>query len=267
MVRGFSTPARLAAGLSGLAVLALLASGAAVAQPSRDLVAVTLDAPTFAGKWRQGWFGLAFSPRKRSLRVTKKGTVSVSGTVDIAASLEAVVRPVEHLGTVTAHGTFAGGPGRYSATLQLPIRPLPGKYRVSVGVVSGSGATVAKAVRDVDFKAPPEGVVGKALISATKHGRGVVVLHSLHLAYARFHFLTPPPQGRNVTIQWRTPNNQLICQTRSGKLRHGCRLPVAYHEWIYTFLRSRGTKLARGNWYCELSVNGRLARRAFVRLR
>ena len=72
-----------------------------------------------------------------------------------------------------------------------------------------------------------------------------------------------------VGIQWRTPSNQLICQTASGKLRKGCYLYVRIpgDGWIYTFLRSAGSALARGNWYCQLSVNGIVARKAFVRLR
>jgi hypothetical protein len=265
-LRGLATPARVAAVL-GLAALGLLASSTAVAQPTRASIALTIDQPTVSGKWRQGWFGLAFSPRKGSLLVTRRATLTVRGTVDTATRLSAVVRPLDRVAPAIAHQTFNAGPGNYSAALTLPIRPLPGKYRVTVGVLTVNNATVSKDTRDVVFKAPPEGVVSSAEISATKHGPAVTVLRSRHQAFARFRFLAPPPRARKVTIQWRTPNNKLICQTADLKILPNCELPLKYNQTVYTYLRSPVKDLTRGNWYCELSVDGRLARRAFVRLR
>jgi hypothetical protein len=266
-VRGLTTTIRLITALGALAALGFLAASTAVAQPARAPIAVTIDPVISAGRWDQGWFGLKFSSRKGSLLVTTRGTVSISGTVDTATTLRAVLRRVDRSGPPTAQATFAAGPGLYSTTLRLPIRPLPGTYRVTVGVVTPAGAVVGKVVRDFEFAAPPEGIVGSAEISATKRGPARTVLRSRHRAYARFHFVVPPSRGRKVTIQWRTPNNELICQTKSGRLKKGCRLPLPYGETVYTYLRSSVEDLDRGNWYCELSVNGRLARRAFVRLR
>jgi hypothetical protein len=253
--------------LASLAVLGSLAVGAAVAQPSRTAVVITIGPAEVAGKWRQGWFGLAFSERKGSLKVTRRGTVRIGGTVDTAATLRVVIRPLNRSAPPTAQGTVETGPGQpYSTTLRLPIRPLPGTYRITVGVLTPAGAVVGKVTRDFEFEAPPEGIVRRAVISGTKDGPGRIILRSRHEAWARFYFRVPPSAPRKVTIQWRTPHNELICQTKSGILPN-CELRLTYKQTIYTYLRSPGTKLERGDWYCELTVNGRLARRAFARLR
>ncbi len=243
---------RTAVAILGLGVvLAGLLVGAALADRATTPT-VTIDTATFSGKWREGWF--------------RRGTLRVAGTISDAAQLEVTLRT--SAGEVTSTSTFStSAAGTYRRTLKLPARPLPGKYPLTVSVVNG-GVVSAKAARVLNLPSPPEGVIGKAIISARPNGAAAVVVHSLHQAYARFHFLTLPPHSRIVTIQWRTPNYQLICQTSKGPLK-GCKLPIRIPAdgWIRTYLRSFGTPLAKGNWECRLSVGSVIAKRAFVRLR
>jgi hypothetical protein len=241
-----------------------------VAQSAQESVTLTLEPPTFAGKWNESWFGLRFARGKRlRLRILEPGTLTVSGTVDTAATLRATIRSVKHPSPPTATQTFSRGPGRYSQPLTLPKRPQPGTYRVSVLVLSSNGTTVAKKTQEVYLKPPPEGVIKeRAIVSAKRNGRGVEVLHSRHTAWARFHFAIKPPKAKTVDIQWRTPNNRLICQRASGPIED-CKLslPIPANGTIHTYLLSKVDALDRGNWYCELSVDSRIAKRAFVRLR
>lgn len=210
---------------------------------------MTLDQPRFTGQWRLGFL--------------ERGRVRVTGTAGVAARLRAWVRSSSD-GKVYAKREFSSAAGRYSATLRLPARPLPGRYRV---YVVGLSPVLPRVDRNVTVPTPPEGVVDRAVVSARRGGPGVTVLRgSRHEAWARFHFLTPPPRGRKLTIQWRTPSYQLICQSSRGPLK-GCRLPVDYAETVTTHVRSFGAPLAFGKWEARLSVGGKLARKTFVRLR
>jgi hypothetical protein len=254
--------------LLAIGVVALIACGAAAARPAAPTVTVTADAPIFTGKWRQSWYGQQFAPR--TLRVTKKATITVTGTVDTAATLEVTLRSISKPSPPTATAQVAvANPGSWRLTTNMPVRPLPGSYRLTVSQVTSAGTRVLKATRDLVMRAPPEGVVSEAITSATKNGPDQAVLHSPYLAYARFHFRALPANTRRVGIQWRSPNNEKICQTPKGPLGHDCYLfvKIPANGWIHTFLRSRGTKLARGNWFCQLQAGSRIARRAFVRLR
>lgn len=235
--------------MAGAILCGLVIAGAAGARSSQSPPTLTLDQPSVGGKWRQGWF--------------KRGNVRVSGSVAVAAQLRASVRSTRD-GRAYATKAFSSPAGRYTVTLKLPARPLPGSYRVSV---VGSRPALPLVARLATVPAPAEGVVDEAVISARRGGRGATVLRGpRNQAWARFHFLFPPPRSRRVTIQWKTPSADLVCQATSGPLR-GCSLRVAYSSTINTFLRTSSGKLAYGNWEARLSVGGKLAKRAFIRLR
>lgn len=240
-----------------IAVLAGFASGAALSRSSGVAATVTLDSAKFSGRWREGWL--------------VNGTVRISGTVDAAAQLQASVRPKARAGKPTKPKKVeVPSAGRYSATVKLLRRPLPGVYVVTVTGQSG-GRPLNKAQRDFTVPTPHEGVVGTAEVSARRGGPGVDALpRSTRKAWARFHFLTPPPGTRTVTVQWKTPASKLICQkTPTGPPVPKCtlelRLPPS--NTIDTFIRSSPYPLTQGNWYVRLSVGGRLAKQVFVRIR
>jgi hypothetical protein len=237
---------------AGLVVLALLAAGTALARPQQDAPALTLDKPTLAGEWREGWF--------------KQGAVRLSGTVGGPARLMASVRPTAKLRTVTALKSFSvRRAGSYSTALKLPARPLPGSYRVSVSAQSG-GVALQRVDRDVTLPTPVEGVVSEAIVSARPDGAATVSLpRSTHVAFARFVFLAPP-RAHKVALVWRTPAYQIICQTSKGPLP-GCKLLLAYRTTVHTYVRSFGGPLARGTWYCILMVGNRVAKRVAIRIR
>jgi hypothetical protein len=232
----------------GAILFGLVIAGAAGARSDQS-PPLTLDQPRVGGKWRLGWF--------------EGGNVRVSGNVAVAAQLRAFVRSTRN-GRVQATEVFSSQAGPYSVTLKLPKRPLPGRYRVSV---VGAAPALPLVARIVTVRAPPEGIVGQAVISPRRGGPGARVLRGpRNEAWARFRFLFPPPRARTVTIQWKTPSADLVCQSPTGPLK-GCRLPLAYSTTIHTYLRSSSGALGYGNWEARISVGRKLAKRAFIRLR
>jgi hypothetical protein len=232
----------------GIILCGLVAAGSAGGRSFEPLPALTLEQPSVTGTWSLGWY--------------YGGSVRVSGTVAVPARLRASVRSIQD-GKVYAGRVFSSPAGRYNVRLRLPRQPLPGRYRV---VVVGVTPLLRKVERIVTVQAPPEGVVDNAVISARRNGPAARVLRGPRTeAWARFHFLSPPPRAREVTIQWKTPSGRLVCQSPTGPLR-GCELPLDYARTVHTFLRSTA-RLAYGNWEARISVGGKLAKRAFVRLR
>jgi hypothetical protein len=237
----------------GLCVLALLASASASARPSAAQT-FAIESVTVNAKWKEGW-------------LRKGSSLVVRGTVDGVAQLKLVLRSGGSPGKVirvTRKTVPQGGP--FAATIVLPARPLPGLYKVSATGQSG-GATLPRVDKDFLLPAPNTGIVDKAIVSARPGGRGVTVMRGLrHEVFVRFHFLTPPPKERTVSIVWRTPSYKYVCQTASGPVR-GCKLTKKYAANITTFLRSSSQALQKGNWYCILSVGNTIAKRVAVRLR
>jgi hypothetical protein len=246
-----------------LGLFGLFAAGTALGRSSADPVALTIAKPKFAdGKWKEGYL---YNAR-----------IKLTGTVGAPATLTASVRPKERAGSPWTK-TFDVNAGPWSQAVNLwnannaahASQPLPGLYSVTVIGRSGD-APLPKVQADVTIKAPPEGVVDHAVVSAKRGGRGVTWLNgSPHEAWARFHFLSPPPGTRIVGIQWRTPNNKLVCQLGNGNYLPGCtlykRLPPS--NTIDTFIRSRPGSLPTGKWYAQVSVGKRIGKKTFVRIR
>jgi len=257
----------------GLVLLGLLATGSAGAERSTTAPTVTIDSTKFSGTWHEGWFAVwqvrvIHHLGRSDLKWTrvKSGSLNVVGTVSGAAQLQVTLR-TQAGKVVVASKPFSAPAGRYSARLKLG-RPLPGAYTVSTSVLGSSAVTLRKVEEPVSFPPPPEGVVAKASIAATRNGPSIKILHSRHEAWARFHFLTLPPGTRTVLIEWRRPDWVHVCQEAKGPTPN-CKLPkqISADGSVYTFLRSPVTPLARGKWYCQMSVGSRVARRTFVTLR
>jgi hypothetical protein len=255
----------------------VLAAGSAVAAGSASPPTVTVGSARFSGTWHEGWFGIwrqrVVHHLGRSDVVWKRvgnGSLIVVGTVSGAAQLEVSLRSSSGK-VVSTSRPFSASAGRYRASLKLG-RPLPGLYTVTTRVVGPSDTTLKQVQKQVDFPPPPEGVADHASISSSRTGPSVKVIHNRHVAWARFHFLTKPPNTNTVYIEWRQPDWIHICQTPNGPATH-CRLekrPIPADGSIYTFLRS-SAKLQTGRWYCQMSVkNGSryiVARRTFVTIR
>jgi hypothetical protein len=259
--------------------MALFASGAAVAKPSAPSPpTVTIDGtPRYQGTWHEGWFGVwkqrVVRHLGRSDVVWKRvgnGSLIVVGKVSDAAQLEVTLRSSSGK-VISTSRPFSAPAGRYTASLRLG-RPLPGLYMVTTRVVGTSDTTLKQVRKQVNFPPPLEGVADRASISSSRTGRSVKVLHNRHVAWARFHFLTKPPNTKTVYIEWRQPNWVHICQTPTGPVAH-CRLmkkPIPADGFVYTFLRS-SAELQTGRWYAQMSVKHGsryiIARRTFVTIR
>jgi hypothetical protein len=260
-------------------VAAAVSAGAAVAKPSAASPAtVTIDGtPRFTGSWHEGWFAIwrlrVVHHLGRSDFVWKRtgsGSLIVVGRVSDAAQLEVSLRSSSGK-VVSTSRPFSAPAGRYTASLKLG-RPLPGLYTVTTRVVGQADTTLTRVDKQVKFPAPPEGVADRACVSSSRKGRCVKVLHNRHMAWARFHFLTKPPNTNTVYIEWRQPNWVHICQTPTGPATH-CRLmkkPIPADGLVSTFLRS-SAELQTGRWYCQMTIKKGsryiVARRTFVTIR
>jgi hypothetical protein len=256
-----------------LVLLALPGAGSAVVQRDAGVVPeVTIDDARFSGTWYEGWFGVwqtkVVRRHGRSDVVWKRigdGSLKVKGTVSADAQLAVTLRT--SAGRVVAtSGRFQQRAGRYSRRLSVK-RPLPGLFTVSTTVLGSNGVTLKKVDQPKVFPTPPEGVPDRATISATKLGPPAKVLRGRKEAWVRFHFLRLPPNTRTVWIEWRQPNWVHVCQKATGPTPN-CKLRKQISKgWVYTYVKTYGGQLARGNWYAQMSVGSKVARRKFVTLR
>jgi hypothetical protein len=231
--------------LAGLAVLASAVPAAIAA--AGDASTFTIDQTAVHASWKEGW-------------LRPGAAVRFAGTLGAPATLHVVLRPVARPNIVTVQETLdVAQAGAYSEVVKLPPRPLPGAYTLTVRPSTATGDLAPVTVR-VSVPTPPEGVLDRALVSTTKSGpwqrfdTSAPVVHGEHRQlWARFAFLAPPT-GKNISIVWRLNWHRLI-----GVIDH------RYKASLDTFVRS-GTALPSGAWTITLSVDGRVAKRAEIRI-
>ena len=244
--------ARLAARLGLLAVLAGgLAVPASVAAVGGDTPTLTVRSAVVNATWKEGW-------------LVPGAAVTVSGRVDAPSQLDVILRPVDRPTVVTARvAVDVAKGGTFATKVALPARPLPGKYSLRVLGTSGI-EQLAPVDRTVTIVSPPEGVLDRALVGTTKNGPWLrydndssPVVHGSHSElWTRFIFLAPPKPGK-IEIIWK-----LHWQTVVGKVFK------SYKNTLDTFAKTKaGTPLPGGTWTVTLTINGRIAKQAAVRLK
>src|SRR5262245_3705144 len=165
----------------------LLVCGAALA--SQRTGPVTITAASVIAKWKESFV---------------RGEVSFSGTKTTTGELQVSLRSVA-TGRVLRTERFSAEAGSFAGSLRLTARPVRGTYRLRVKEFP----TGAAADRNVDIPAPPEGVIDKAFVSATKDGPRMKVIKKAKIIYAHFHFIAPP-QTNTLTFKWQKPGNPAV---------------------------------------------------------
>jgi hypothetical protein len=211
--------------------------------------ALVVDKPVIHASWRQGW-------------LRPGAAVIVTGSVGAPSTLTAALRPFARPGFVSARADFEiVRAGAFSEKLRLPPRPLPGRYRLSIG--GKSGTTELKTVEIVvTIPAPPEGVLDRTEVGTTANGPWLLyrgqsppVVHGSHKElWMRFRFLSPP-SGRHIEIVWKMSWHTIV-----GKVSKG------YADTLDTFCSS-ATTLPSGRWTVVLTIDGRVAKQMDVLLR
>jgi hypothetical protein len=228
-------PVRLLALAVVLASTATMASAATFAEAP----ALTIDRATVSAKWRESWL---------------TGSLAFSGSAGTSADLTATVRPANRPGSPAAKATFSTATdGRYSRTVKLPARLLPGNYLLRVWGTSGT-TKLTPIERTVTVPAPAEGVVDRAFTSTSKGGAATLTAKGpISVVWAHFHFLVPPKNAK-LTASWYTPSFKWV-----GTVNR------AYKADFDTFVRALPS-LERGRWWCVLKSSGRVVKRVRLRI-
>lgn len=233
--------------VSGVLALVVILSVAAAAVGGQQTAAqtvptVALKSATLKSKWKESWL---------------TGSVRFSGTVSGTADLRISLRPKKG-GRLAAAVTLPGvQPGPFGGELTLPPRLLPKVYRLTVSGTSGDGQ-IAPVHRDVTLKAPPEGIVDDAFISATKGGKRAFTLKGLRKQlFARFHFVHPPKNRTNLHAAWFSPD-----------FKWRGRADKTYKVNVDTFVLDTTPKgLMKGVWFCYLRAsNGTVIKKTRIRV-
>jgi hypothetical protein len=230
----------------GVLALVVILSAAAAAVGGEQTAAqtaptVALKSATLKSKWKESWL---------------TGSVRFSGTVSSTADLRVSLRPRSGGRLAAAVTLPAVQPGPFGGELTLPARLLPKVYRLTVSGTSGDGQ-IAPVHRDVTLKAPPEGIVDDAYISATKGGKRVFTLKGLRKQlFARFHFVVRP-KNKNLHAAWFSPD-----------FKWRGRAEKTYKVNVDTFVLDTTPRgLMKGVWFCYLRAsNGTVIKKARIRV-
>ena len=199
-----------------------------------------------------------------SVRVTSawsrsrvRGSVRVRGTAERAGRVEvALLTGRGRAARVVARRRATLGPGAFTTRVSLPRTLLPGRLTVrlrEVGPVSGAALTEATAV--ARLRAPREGVVRRAFVSALQNGPPVRRLRAGRRLFAHFRFAALPRAGLPITAAW----------TRGGRPA-GIPVRKPRAAAVVAFVGAPGGRLPAGAYRCTLRAGGRVVAVADVRV-
>jgi hypothetical protein len=240
-----SVSSRRRSACSVLAAGVVLATASSTPARRADAPALTVDKASATAVWKEGY-------------LRPGAAIRFSGTVAGPAQLTAILRPRTGAKRVTAKIDFvvAAG-GHYSQKLELPPRPLPGRYELRV-VGTSEGSKLPAAETTVEIPTPPEGVVARSEVSLSRGGTLVpregevpVVKGTPTKIWVRYRFLYPP-KGRHLKVTW-----NLHWRHRIGVV------DKTYRTFIDTFVVS-SAPLPAGVWNVILTVDGRIAKQTSV---
>ena len=179
--------------------------------------------------------------------------VRFSVTVKGASHFVAEVRPATGGGFRSKRNYTTTRGGTFPEQIGLPATTPPGHYKLQVVATTGN-ATPARRVESLTLKAPPQGIVDSAAISATQGGGAAATVKGpVKELWVRFHFLSPP-KARKVKIVWRTPSFKFVGAVTKP-----------FMTTMDSSLRG-SAPLAPGRWYAILSVDGTIVKRLGVRV-
>ena len=98
--------------------------------------------------------------------------------------------------------------------------------------------------------------MAKAVVSQLRGGANVASITGVSQMWVRFRFLALPKRGAVKKVFWFSPQAKLIG------------IVVKSDQFVVdSFIRNRNGALPRGNWEARLVIDGKIARRTFVRIR
>jgi hypothetical protein len=231
-----------------LVLLVGLGVPGALAAVRDEAPTLSLDCAVVGAQWKEGW-------------LRPEAAVRFTGNVTAPSTLTAFLRPVgRDIVTARLADFSVAQAGRFSGTLRLPPRALPGPYRLRI--LSTSSPPRPKPVDcPVEIPAPPEGVIDRALVGTSLKGpwlryvgnTGPAVRGAHKTLWVRFRFLYPPT-GKRIQIVW--------------KLRWHIVVGKVYRRYQNTLdtVASSGAPLPKGVWLVVLTIDGRIAKKMDVRL-
>ena len=231
----------------GVAVLAVslccgVAAAAQASRPAQETPIVSLDSAAIKASWKESWL---------------TGKLRFAGAVSGPAELRASLRPAAGGKVADALDLSLPTGGKYSGELGLPNRLLPKLYRLTVsGTING--APITPVSRTVRLKAPPEGVVDNAFVSAVKGGKPASTLRGRRIQmFARFHFVAPP-KTRKLWAYWIRPDFKKVFEAKNKPYK------VNTDTFVVDTTRAGLTK---GVWFCYMrSSSGTIIKKVRVRI-
>ena len=186
-----------------------------------------------------------------------RGTLRLRGAAERGGRVEvALLSGSGRARRVVARRRVTVAAGAFATRLALPPSLLPGRLGVRLreaGAVTGDRLTEATAT--VRLKAPPEGVVSRAFVSALQGGPAVRSLRGGRRIFAHFRFAARPAAGRTLTAAW----------TRNGR-PVGVVVRKPFARTVIAFIGAPGGRLPPGLYRCRLRAGTRAVAVAVIRL-
>jgi hypothetical protein len=196
---------------------------------SQGATTTSIAAPAVHALWRNGQLD---------------GSLAIKGTASGAANL--TIRVFHHgAKKVLEKASFAVHAGRWSRTLALPSRLLPGRFDVKL-TGTGPQAGVASSATTFTLAIPSTGIVTQSLASQRRNGPAATTFDATSELWARFRFGILPRAGAHITTQWTGPGGQVL----APRIRP--RITIVEAE----LAELSGKSLPSGIWRCVLRVGG-----------
>jgi len=182
---------------------------------------------------------------------SSQGRLVLRGTADEASTVVGTLRRGSFRRTLR----FTAPAGAFVVRFKLPRTLLPGRYDLALTGTAG-GRAIAPTTARATLAAPPEGVVDRFRISATRNGPDALSLTNARSIWATFHLAALPRFGRPLHVD--------IYGPPKGKKR--AQKDFRRQALLVTRVGS-AARLPKGRWTFVLRAGTTVVERASVRLR
>ena len=194
----------------------------------------------------------AFAMRWR--RSVGRGTLNVLGRVAERARLRVDV--VRATGARVATRSVVVRAGAFRVAVPLARGVLPGRYTVLVTGRDDEGDPLVEQLRTILMRAPPEGVVQRAVATASENGRVADPLpRAASEAWAHFVSAAAAQTDRALTVRWYRPNGKLLGVVSKPNTRR-----------VVSFIRQPSGRIASGTWRAALYAGATMVRHLSIRV-
>jgi hypothetical protein len=186
-----------------------------------------------------------------------RGTVRVRGTAERAGRVEVALLTSPGRGARLVARRRVGLPaGAFAATVPLPRSLLPGRLTVRLREVgAATGPPLTEATGRAVLRAPREGVVRRAFVSAIQNGPAVGRLRAGRRLFATFRFAALPKAGLPIGAAWTRDGRPAGIPVRKPRARD-----------VVAFIGAPGGRLPAGRYRCTLRAGRVVVAVASVRV-